>query len=461
MKLVFDALNIFEEIRFIVELVLAEQLFMWFFAKRKRHFWSRSLMGWGVFLVLSVAYSLVYSNDFINGFVRSGTFIVWYVLLTLGTLILLKYTYAITLSDALFIGIAGYSLQHIDYIAINELLARGLWPSLTESLWLYGLICIVSTAVLYYAMIKIFAQKLRASGGVIYEDKWQTVVFFLLMLIVLFVTAFLGQHMYLDGTTDYSRVNYLGAVYDFFSCLLVLVVQYSIFRISTLNREKEIVKQLLYERQKQYAMSRENIEIINHKCHDLKHQIQGLKAARGEELDRYIEEVEGSVMFYDSVLKTDNEVVNTILTEKSLYCEKHGIRMSCIIDAAYLDFMSTLDIYSLLGNALDNAIEAAGKQVDMERRVVSLNISTKGNFLSIQTNNYYEGEIPLRDGLPMTTKRRYGYHGFGIQSMKHLAEKYGGTLTVSGEKQIFLLQIVIPVPAEFVRLLKEKESGGQ
>ena len=184
---------------------------------------------------------------------------------------------------------------------------------------------------------------------------------------------------------------------DFFICTLVLVVQYSAFRINTLSREKEIVKQLLYERQKQYQLSKENIEIINHKCHDLKHQLEALKHADSKDMQQYLAEVEDSIMIYDHVVETENEVLNTILSEKSLYCEKHQITLTCIADAAPMDFMSVMDIYALLGNAFDNAIEAVSKYQDVEKRVVSLTISAKNDFLCIKTNNYVEGELQFKD----------------------------------------------------------------
>lgn len=446
LSLNFVPLNVFEEIRFIVELVLAEQLFMWFFAKRRPLFWQKSILGWILLLGLSIAFSVINVDKHVDGLVLRGVFIIWYVGLVLLSLVLLKWTYAITISDTLFIGIAAYSLQHIEYIAINEVLARGLWPSLLDNLPLYIFICVVTTFILYAAMIKIFAKKLSACEGLLYEDRWQTILFFLTMLMVLFVTAFLGQYIFLNGSTNYKNVNYLGAVYDFFSSVLVLVVQYSIFRISTLSRETEIIKTMLNERQRQYAISKENIDIINRKTHDLKHQIQALKQASAQELDRYIDEVNASVTFYESVIKTENEVVNTILSEKSLYCEAHGIKLTCIIDGANLDFMRTLDIYALLGNALDNAIESASKQIDPEKRIVSLNISTQSDFLSIQTNNYYEGTIQLLDGVPSTSKKNNAYHGFGFRSMKHLVQKYHGSLTISTKQSIFMLQIIIPIP---------------
>ena len=455
-----SALSIFEEIRFIVELLVAEQLFVWTFAKRKKDFWMKFCIGYVALIILSVIYIDI--REWVSGFdiaiVMNIVSISWYIALVILSLIHIRICYEITLSDALFMGIAGYSVQHIEYVVVNEVIAMGIWKDVTNHLWLYIMICVVTCFLWYYLIARIFATKLKASNGKLYEDRIQTVLYFLVLLIMLFFTAFLGQNLFLNGTTDYSQVNYQGATYDFFNCTLVLVVQYSVFRISTLNREKEIVKQLLYERQKQYKLSKENIEIINHKCHDLKHQIQALKAAKSDDLNRYIEEVEDSIMIYDTVVKTENEVLNTILSEKSLYCEKHNINLSCIVDANQLDFMSTLDIYALLGNALDNAIESVSKHKDKEKRVISLTISANESFLCIQTNNYYEGKMVIEDGLPVTTKKNQAYHGFGIKSMKHLAEKYQGMLYTNLDHGIFMLQIVIPIPAEFIRLLKEAEA---
>lgn len=440
-------LRLFEEIRFIAELVIAEQLFARCFAKKKENFIPKAIIGFVILCVTAICYIPICNwLEHYQSYRLMNIFSVsWYISLVILSLLHVLLCYKITISDTLFLGIAGYALQHIEYVVVNEVVAMGIFSSVRSHLWLYALLCVITTFAWYYVILKIFSVNLKACGGRIYEDKPTTILYFLLILVILFISAFMCQNIYLNGSNDYSNVNYQGAITDFFNCSLVLVVQFSIFRINTLNREKEIVKQLLYERQKQYKMSKENIEIINHKCHDLKHQIHALKQANSDELDHYIQDVEKSIMIYDSVVKTDHEVLNTILSEKSLYCEKHQIRLSCIVDSAPLDFMSTLDIYALLGNALDNAIECVSKYKDKEKRVVSLTISSKGSFLCIQTNNYYDGELKLENGLPKTTKKNQVYHGYGMKSMKHITEKYGGSLCTSLETGIFMLQIVIPI----------------
>lgn len=457
-----SGLDIFEELRYIIELLLAEYMFAYFFAKKKKEFGSFMAAGEVLLCIISVFYIfvqqtvVVYGNELIIVIVTC----VWYIGLLFLTMFFIKVCFEISFSDILFIAISGYAAMHIEYVVVNEVLALGVWSYLQTNLPLYIIICTVSCGLWYLFIMRIFAAKLRACDGKLYEDTKETIGLFLVLLIILLFGTFTCQSVFrgwhqANGTEN----NYLGALMDFFICTLVLVVQYSAFRINTLSREKEIVKQLLYERQKQYQLSKENIEIINHKCHDLKHQLEALKHADSKDMQQYLAEVEDSIMIYDHVVETENEVLNTILSEKSLYCEKHQITLTCIADAAPLDFMSVMDIYALLGNALDNAIEAVSKYEEVEKRVVSLTISSKNDFLCIQTNNYVDEELQFKDGLPLSTKKRNrAYHGFGMKSMKHLTEKYGGTLVVSQEKNIFMLQIILPMPKEFVRLLKEKKK---
>ena len=73
--------------------------------------------------------------------------------------------------------------------------------------------------------------------------------------------------------------------------------------------------------------------------------------------EKYLKELEQSVQIYDAMVKTGNEALDTLLTEKSLYCEAHGIKISCVVDGKSLAFLDPVDLYAILGNALDNAVE--------------------------------------------------------------------------------------------------------
>ena len=150
-------------------------------------------------------------------------------------------------------------------------------------------------------------------------------------------------------------------------------------------------------------------------------------------------------MIYDSIVKTGNEVLDTVLTEKSLLCEKEHITMTCVADGSKLGFMDAVDLYTIFGNALDNAIESALTIPDPERRVIAVTVYTRSSLLLIQLENYYEGSLTFADGLPVTTKEHNGYHGYGMKSIRFTAEKYGGVVTVNTADNLFILRISIPM----------------
>ncbi len=199
--------------------------------------------------------------------------------------------------------------------------------------------------------------------------------------------------------------------------------------------------------QEQYEFSKENIDIINQKCHDLKHQIAALRLVRDRrEQDAGLEEIERSVLIYDAVSKTGNEVLDTVLTEKSLLCERAHISWTCMAQGKLLDFMSPVDIYTLFGNALDNAVEGSCTVRDMARRSVAVTVLNRHGAAFIQIENYFDGALTMENGLPHTTKADERSHGFGIKSIQSITERYGGTMNISTEDGIFLLSVLIPIP---------------
>ena len=120
--------------------------------------------------------------------------------------------------------------------------------------------------------------------------------------------------------------------------------------------------------------------------------------------------------------------------------------MSCIADGAALDFMRPSDLYSLFGNALDNAMEAIKGLRDAQRRSISLIVRRRGQMVSIHAENYFDGKVNLVDGLPQTTKGDHSAHGFGTRSMRMIVESYGGTLTYLAQDDVFHLNALIPCP---------------
>lgn len=226
---------------------------------------------------------------------------------------------------------------------------------------------------------------------------------------------------------------------------VVMYLQSEVFRKSALRQELALINLLHKKDLERYQLAKENIALINQKCHDLKHQIRAIRDMDRDQLDRYIDDIEKSVNIYESIAKTGNEVLDTILTEKSLYCATHDITVSCVADGSQLGFMDSIDIYSLLGNAMDNAIEAVEQIPEKEKRVIDVLIYRQQQFLMINIINPLPKQLNITGEFPVTTKENKDYHGFGMQSMKYVVKKYDGFMNVRADDGLFRLEILLPL----------------
>lgn len=228
--------------------------------------------------------------------------------------------------------------------------------------------------------------------------------------------------------------------------IVILYLQNELFKKSAMRQELAVMNMLWKKEQEQYELSKENIAIINQKCHDLKHQIRAIRYMNKEEIDAYLEEMEDSIKIYESIVKTGNEVLDTILTEKSLYCKEQGITVSCVADGSQMGFINTIDLYAILGNALDNAIEAVEKFGCQEERQIDVMIYRQQQFLVINIVNPTKEKLVYEEELPKTTKKDRLHHGFGLKSIQYMVKKYDGQLNISEEDGCFSLKILIPMP---------------
>lgn len=107
-----------------------------------------------------------------------------------------------------------------------------------------------------------------------------------------------------------------------------------------------------------------------------------------------------------------------------------------------------MDICSLFGNALDNAIECELKQPDKSKRMIHLSLSSQKQFLLLQVENFCPDMPVFRNGLPVTTKPDRENHGFGVKSIQSIARKYGGSTSFQVNNGWFVLKVLLPLPKE-------------
>ncbi|MBQ4381115.1 MAG: GHKL domain-containing protein [Oscillospiraceae bacterium] len=232
---------------------------------------------------------------------------------------------------------------------------------------------------------------------------------------------------------------YFGGVSMMFATHVQLCDAYS-------ELERRALQSVLEAQYQNYRASQDSINIVNQKYHDLKHQIALLRSELGSEKKlEYLDQVEQEISAYEAQNKTGNEVLDTILTSKSLYCMEHNIVFTCVADGHALDFMSVMDLTSMFGNAVDNAIESVSQIEEPEKRLIHLSVARQRSFVSIMVRNRFKDEPVIYGGIPVTTKADRENHGYGIKSIKNAAEKYGGTASVRVNEGWFELSILMPV----------------
>ena len=228
-------------------------------------------------------------------------------------------------------------------------------------------------------------------------------------------------------------------------CGFTLFSEQKILAARQLATEREVERRMAAERERQYQLSRKNIDAINVKCHDIKHQIRSL-ADGGRVADgRALEDLASEIAIYDSAVKTENPALDVILTEKGLVCSGEKITLAVIADGRALECLEPQEIYSLFGNALDNAIEAVRGIEEPERRLISLNVRRSGTMYVINVENSCDAAPAFKDGLPQTTKTDAGSHGFGTRSMRGIVERHGGVLSFGCEDGIFHVDALLPM----------------
>lgn len=239
----------------------------------------------------------------------------------------------------------------------------------------------------------------------------------------------------------YYVLRQTGNFFSVVCCVIVLLLASKSIVENELLQEVEYLRYTIQQSERQYQISKDTIELINVKCHDIKYKLSAF-AAQENMSPESVEELRKSISIYDSRIETGNKLLNVLLSEKSLFCEQNGIALSCMLDGAKLDFMQTGDLYCLFGNMIDNALEAVKQLEEKERRVINLIVKAKENLLLIQEENYFDGTLEFEDGLPVTSKEDKSYHGFGMRSLRMIVKKYGGELTTYVTDDIFHLNII-------------------
>lgn len=434
------------KLQFMAALLIAQGLFLLRLPVRRRFPLRAAAAAAGCFLAALAFPILSYDALYI-----SVMFLAFFAL----TIPAARFCFGAGWRGCVFCTVAGYSVQHLASVCYDMTLTIA---GFSGSNQVYSnaparfdpipaAIFLEVYALVYWALYQLFARRMKKGEDMDIQRPSLLVLVALTVLVEIVLNAVVIYHKY----ENLDLVYYLAASLANVVCSLsVLVVLFSLLFQKSLEAELEVVYQMWRQEQKQYEISKQTIDLINVKCHDMKHQIRAI--SRQAAIDpAALEEMESVISIYGTIVKTGSQALDIILAEKNLYCQKNGVTISCIADGAKLDFMTDSDIYSLFGNLLDNAIRSV-TALEPDKRVISFSVRAERAFLSINSHNYYGGEVRMERGLPVSNQAETGYHGFGVKSMALIVEKYGGTISFHAKSQVFNVNILFPLnPDKYLR----------
>ena len=328
----------------------------------------------------------------------------------------------------------------------------GALPWLFAHAYEWGPYLLISLRVLLIALVVFAAEQLLLRR--FSKEQWQMDISWpLITMYCLIAILSFGLSRLENQIVDLSRSLYylLMACEGLYGMMAVMAMVMMAMKVSEEKKRIEadadlkLTRELWAADQKRYQFIRDNIDIINIKCHDMRHYLnhldeKGSDSAVRSELDAIGETIEA----YDSIVSTGNPVCDVILSEKSMQCLERKIHFFCVVDGKALGFMDDVSIYTLLGNAAENAIHYVDTLDDPEKRFINLDVRRNGNMTVITAANVLEEDLTFANGLPVSGAGDDIYHGFGMRSMRAVAEKYGGEMLISTEDGMFLLTIILP-----------------
>lgn len=346
--------------------------------------------------------------------------------------------------NALFFAMSAYVIQHILFRF------SGLWKfvlqhcSVPEGDWLYVFTYVLSMLSVFAFCYLVFTRRLQKEKN-FRANNIKLLISTSLIVLALIVLNHITEKELESRNMEQTLLGLFHILFGLVCGIILLDSLYTNVYNKKLEEDIRIVQLLWQNDRKQYEMFRRNLETMNIKYHDLKHQLGLMRETARGAGEKWVEEAFESVNVLGMMQKTGNETLDVVLVQKHMQCDAAGIELVTIVDGSLLAKLDDVDIYSLFGNALDNAIECLKDVEDKEKRTVTLTVRKVGEMVKIQTENYTPSAVKIVNGFPQTTKSDKASHGYGVKSIAYIVLKYGGIMNFETNDHTFLLDVMLPL----------------
>lgn len=322
----------------------------------------------------------------------------------------------------------------------NQVFRLGEWTS-DDRAWIifivYNIFVVILEFVFLYAI-----SRLRSKND-------NTPLPLLVMGIIMIVLQLVRGIVEGDGSESVwsSEIGVMKIVF----LVTVLLIMMLFFYIRVTRKERDDLKdinkineELIESQARFFEASAKADSVIRAMRHDMKNNIQVLMLLLEQKeytkMQEYLEEMGSGLVVTDVSSHTGDVIADAIIAEKMKRAETAGIRLkvSGVINGVTI---SPVNMCKILGNLLDNAIEAASderlKNLRSDIKVIDLSFKRTENFFMISVTNPCAVCPEIEDGKIVTSKSDRKNHGFGLQNIRSAAEDCGGELEISCEEKPF------------------------
>ena len=228
------------------------------------------------------------------------------------------------------------------------------------------------------------------------------------------------------------------SIFSSFGC--IYLAAYICTSVQTTYRAQALEKQKTY-----YKDRLQDEERVRQIYHDMKNHLLVLQSQSENSpvLHQAAQTLQDQLQAYESYQHTGNEYLDAIIRDKARLAREKSIDFTSVIHFESGHFLDPLDISTLFGNALDNAIEAC-MQLQEAQRLVTVKTSRVRDMLLVLVENTMSSSLVWNG---RTTKEDPFLHGFGLANIQRTVEKYGGHCLTYGKDGIFTLKILLPIPS--------------
>lgn len=420
-----------------IEIVVGEALFSLSF-KRKKFFPLRI----AITLLLMVCWAL-----FINPISSEDSFLTilsgFYMFLPLWiiSVVGMIFSFDEKYTRIFLSAVAGYTVQKISSLVQSyiSLINSDILNFTSSNVgWVAYVVLFLTDGLVFTICYFVFARFMNKEQ----PDEKLTPKNILIILVAALANLLFGLIYTFANVRETSIVNTITSYgQNLICCILILCLLSGIFKKDTIKRELEYNQRIYAIERENYKNEKKMIDIINKKCHDLKHRM--LELSKNKEID--LSDISEVINIYDSSIHTNNEALDVVVQQKQLLCKQNNIKLTLMVDASKISFMKNTDIFVMFGNLFDNAINAVLKIEDINRRVITVKIFDKSNLLIIGFENEFNEELIIENGDYKTTSMNKIDHGYGIQSIKEIVKKYNGSISISSEGNYFKTNITFVV----------------